>query len=485
VLPGDRPPPHSPEAEAALIGAILVNPEAFPLIAGTVTHEEFYDSRHQRIFETISRLFEANVGINPVTVANGLREYKQIENAGGLEYISRLTSMSAPLDGCEHYARIVRNSALLRRMITTATEVTSRAYDGGFDPEEFLNWAEEKLLAAGESRISGQARVIGDLLDDAIARIEKRKADQSFATGISSGYKEVDKVLSGFHDSDLVILAARPAMGKTSFALNLAMNAAIKNNKAVLFVSLEMGENQIVDRLLCIQTGVESTRLQQAMYLAAADLKSIYKARESLATVPLYIDDSAKIGMLELRAKARRLKSQKKLDMVMVDYLQLMDPSDKRLPREQQISEISRNLKAMAKELNIPVVALSQLSRAPETRPGSDKRPMLSDLRESGAIEQDADVVMFLYRPEYYRKLQKGSKFEKGNYKKGAADDNPIDDGENEKGLLEVIVAKHRNGPTGTAKLRFIPESMSITDWSDMKPDDYGFGASSTPGARY
>lgn len=472
MLPGDKPPPHSPEVEAALIGASLVNPMVFPLIAGQVTGEEFYDGRHQRLFEAMAALFSANVHIDPVTVANALKEMRQLENAGGADYIASLVSMSIPLEGCEHYARIIRNSAALRRMIFTAAEITSEAYNGGYDPEEFLTRAEEKLLEAGEKRITKQVKSLADLLPEAIRQMEYRKANSTVAIGISSGYTALDNIVNGFQETDLIILAARPAMGKTSFALNLAMNAAIRQKKAVLFVSLEMGEQQLANRILCIRTGIESQRLQKAMYLTQADMHRFNAAADEMKTTPLFIDDTARIGMLELRSKARRLKAANKLDMIMVDYLQLMEPSDKRLSREQQISEISRNLKAMAKELHIPVIALSQLSRAPEIRQG-DKRPMLSDLRESGAIEQDADIVMFLYRPEYYSKVIRAEKAAKSRHKP-AEGENPLEQEKNVKGLLEVIIAKHRNGPTGIANLRFIPESMSVSDWDGPNPDDYG-----------
>ncbi|HOA14210.1 MAG TPA: replicative DNA helicase [Myxococcota bacterium] len=470
MIPGDKPPPHSPEVEAALIGAALVNQQAFPLIAEQVAAEEFYDSRHQRIFEAMSKLFTATVVIDPVTVANSLKESRNLEAAGGTEYLAALVSLSVPLDGCEHYARIVRTSAALRRMIFTAAEITAEAYNGGYEPEEFLSMAEEKLLKAGEKRISKQVVRVGEMFPEALRQIEIRRANHTMAVGISSGYKSLDGLLTGFHNSDLIILAARPAMGKTSFALNLALNAAFNQNKAVLFVSLEMGMSQIVDRILCVKTGVDSKRLRRAQFLAAPDLNLIRKATVDMDQTPLYIDDTAKIGMLELRAKARRLKAMGQLDMIMVDYLQLMDPSDKRVSREQQISEISRNLKAMAKEMNIPVMALSQLSRAPETRPG-DKRPMLSDLRESGAIEQDADVVMFLYRPEYYKRQIKSEK----SVRRGKPEETDVaTEDQNITNLLEVMVEKHRNGPTGVAKLCFIPESMSITDWTEINPGDYG-----------
>jgi replicative DNA helicase len=281
------------------------------------------------------------------------------------------------------------------------------------------------------------------------------RSEQHHTTGVSTGFKNLDHYILGLQKSDLVIIAARPSMGKTSFALTVALNAA-KAGSAVLFVSLEMSEPQLTARLLCAHARFNSNRLREA-YLSKSEFDLLATAREELRNVPLFIDDSPRVTVLEMRAKARRLRQKGMLDAVMVDYLQLIDPSDKRLPREQQISEISRSLKAMAKELDVPVVALSQLSRAPEGRPGNDKRPLLSDLRESGAIEQDADVVMFLYRPAYYKR------------KKGDKDGEEVKP--EEENLLEVIVSKQRNGPTGTAKLTFLMDTMTILDRME---DPYG-----------
>jgi len=320
VLPGDKPPPHSPEVEAALIGSCLVNPNVFPLIAAEVAREEFYDARHQHLFEAMSSLFNKNVLIDPVTVANVLKEMRLLENAGGADYIGSLVALSIPIEGCEHYARIIRNSAALRRMIFTAAEITSEAYNGGYDPEEFLTRSEEKLLAAGEKRITKVVKPIGELVGPALEQIEYRKANHTAAIGISSGYRRLDDLVHGFQDTDLIILAARPAMGKTSFALNVAMNAAFRQRKAVLFVSLEMGEEQITNRILCVRTAIESSRLgTEAQYLTREDMARLREAANDLQSVPLFIDDTARIGMLELRAKARRLKASGKLDMVMVD----------------------------------------------------------------------------------------------------------------------------------------------------------------------
>jgi replicative DNA helicase len=449
MLPGEVPPPHNPEAESAVLGAVLVDESAFYDLAQSVNAEDFFHPAHQKIMEALIHLSDKQIGIDPITLGNALRERGDFDSIGGMSFLSNLVSQAATSTSVEYYARIIRDKAAVRRMITVASTIVSEGYLPELDPEEFLDRAEARLMAAGEVRLNKGARVLREALVDAIARLERQMSDHTRTTGIPTGYKALDRMLSGLQNSDLLILAARPSMGKTSFALNLALNAAsFHGYRHVLFASLEMAEPQITDRLLSIQAQVESTRLREGM-LCDHELKAIHNARQVLNDVPIYIDDSPKLGVLELRAKARRLKQRNTLDLVMIDYLQLMDPSDKRVSREQQISEISRSLKAMAKEICVPVVALSQLSRAPETR-GKDKRPLLSDLRDSGAIEQDADVVMFLYRPEYYD----GDKTE-----------------ERDRNLMEVIVAKQRNGPTGTARLTFMQNTMQVTD--RMEDDPY------------
>ena len=447
--PGDREPPNAPEAERGLLGAILLDTMAMASAAEHLKGEDFFHPAHQKIFDAMIRLSDTGIGLDPVTVGNALRDVGELEGVGGHGYLGSLLGEAASSASVEYYAQIVRDKAAVRRMIATAASVVSEGYASELEPREFLDRSEQKMFAAGDARIHGRVRPLGETLDEAVERIEKLRDRKEHVTGVPTHYKRLDTLLSGFQPSDLIIIAARPSMGKTSFALNLALNAVVASDrKSVLFSSLEMSESQLADRLLCLQANIESSRLR-AGFVAAGEMDRIRDARDQLRDAPLFIDDTPKMSVLELRAKARRKAHQKQLDLVMVDYLQLIDPADKRVSREQQISEISRSLKAMAKELHVPVIALSQLSRAPETRPGKDKRPLLSDLRESGAIEQDADVVMFLYRPEYYEREEE---------KKAEL-----------RGKLEVIIAKQRNGPTDTVELAFIKETMQVAE-----PADYG-----------
>ncbi|MBM4394536.1 MAG: replicative DNA helicase [Deltaproteobacteria bacterium] len=390
--PGDREPPNAPEAEKALLGAVLVDQTSLVTVQEQgVTPEDLFHPAHQRILEAMYRLQEQAMGVDAVTVANSLRDHGDLDTAGGVRYLMELVGVAAAPSSVEYYALIVRDKAAVRDMIGVAAATVSEGYAGDLEAKEFLDRAEQRLFQAGERRRQGAVRQLDDALDDAKSRLKVRREQQG-VTGVPTEYTRLDERLLGFQPSDLVILAARPSMGKTSVALNLAMNASRIAGRHVMFVSLEMSEQQLADRLLCLQTGISSLRVREGRFLANAEVARMEEARDELRGVPLYIDDSSKLTVLEIRAKARRLKMKDQLDMVMIDYLQLIDPADKRVSREQQISEISRSLKAMAKELRIPVIALSQLSRAPETRPGKDKRPLLSDLRE--CVTGDTLVVL-------------------------------------------------------------------------------------------
>jgi len=445
--PGERPPPRSPEAENAVLGTVLADPTTFATVAEYLKPDDFFTPANQLVMAAMTRLFEAAVGIDIVALIDSLRDRGELDAAGGPAYLTQLMTQAESSASIDHHVRIVRDKAAVRRMIAVASTVVSEGYSGELEPGEFLDRAESRLMAAGEARLHGRIKTLDEALDASLERIERLRQEHSHTTGIDTGFRNLNRYILGLQKSDLIIIAARPSMGKTSFALNLALNAAVRGS-GVLFASLEMSEPQLTDRLLCTQARFELGRIRQA-FVGGQEMGRLQAAREQLRNVPLFIDDSPRMSVLELRAKARRLHHGGHLAAVMVDYLQLLDPSDKRLPREQQISEISRSLKALAKELDVPVVALSQLSRAPETRQTKDKRPLLSDLRESGAIEQDADVVMFLYRPEYY---------DRDNTK------------EEDKNLLEVIVAKQRNGPTGTARLTFLRDIMSIYDRENENP---------------
>lgn len=380
IRPGEVEPPSAVDAEEGVLGAILIDNHLMATAVGFVRDDDFFSPANAKVMAAMMTLFDRQIGIDPVTVANALREQGDLEAVGGPAFLGRLIAKAASSVAVEFHAAIVRDKAAVRRMIATASTIVSEGYAPEVDPREYLDRAEQRLFAAGEARMHGKVRTFDEALDDALVRIQGLYERREHVTGVPTRYPSLDRRILGFQPSDLVIIAARPSMGKTSFALNLALNAAL-SDRHVLFVSLEMGEAQLVDRLLCIQAGIDSNRLRSG-FIAAEELRMLHDRRQDLRGTPLYIDDSSKSTVLELRARARRMRYAGKLDMVMIDYLQLMEPSDKRVSREQQISEISRSLKAMAKELHIPVIALSQLSRAPETRPGKDKRPMLSDLRE-------------------------------------------------------------------------------------------------------
>lgn len=450
--PGELPAPHNLEAEVSLLGTILQDPACLSLAIEQIRPQDFYLPAHQKVMEAMLRLFEKGAPCDVVAVGDMLATMGDLEAVGGLSFLARLEAEAKPSATIEYYAKIIRDKALMRRMIEAAAGIVAEGYSSDLEPEEYLDWAEQKIFSIGEERIRGRVRRLDEVLRTAVTRIQALCERGEHVTGIPTRYESLDRLLLGLQDSDLIILAARPAMGKTSFALNLAINATCYSNpRHVLFCSLEMAEQQIANRIISIYKGLDSQRLRRG-FLAKSELQAIREARDFLAHAPLYIDDSPRLSVLELRAKARRMRARGQLDMVIVDYLQLMEPTDKKVSREQQVSEISRSLKALAKELNIPVIALSQLSRAPETRAGKDKRPQLSDLRESGALEQDADVVLFLYRPEYY---------ERENTK------------EEDRGVLEVIVAKQRNGPTGRVRLGFIEETMQVVNIAGAEVMDY------------
>lgn len=459
VDPGDKPVPRDLEMEKAVISAVLVDRDAFPLIVTKVSPADFYDVRHQTILLTAAELFDRNQPIDPMTVGSKLRENQELEKAGGLDYIAELTSLSAPSYACEHYAETVRGYAALRKMIAVTSQITADAYNGGYDVQEFLSQSQQRILEATEMHTVQNTVSMKELIPEAVNRLYQRRENNNLAMGISSGFDSLDRILSGFKDTDSIVIAARPGAGKSAVALNIAFNAA-RNGKKVLFQSLEMGAFQLADRLLCLQTNINSGRIQASKYIARDEMPRVDRAVQVLSDIPLYIDDSPKISALELRAKCRQMKMRDGLDMVIIDYLQLMEPADKRAGREQQVAQTSRAMKALAMELKIPVIVISQLNRETEKRSGGDNRPKMSDLRESGAIEQDANVVILLYRPGYYTK-QKGK--ENDDLKRAPSIE--ASEQEAELGLLEAIVAKNRNGPTDVAKLRFYEETMYVEDF--------------------
>ena len=432
----DRRPPYSEDAEQAVLSAMLMDPDAILRATEFLDDTMFYREGHRRIFRAMLALSERGDVVDPLTLSEELARSNSLESSGGKDYIGFLVDAVPTAANVEYHAKIVREKALRRRLIEVSTAIVAEAFESGAPSTELLDEAEHKIFEVNQSRGAEGFTRIKELLWPTMERIEEIQRGGGSITGVGSGFKDLDELTAGFQPSDLIIVAARPSMGKTAFVLNIAQNAALDTNVPVAFFSLEMSKEQLVQRLLCSEGRVDSQKLRRGR-LSPEEYQRLAAAAGHLNTAPLWIDDSPGATVLEMRAKARRLKSETDLGLLVVDYMQLMSSSGKSENRVQEVSEISRGLKALAREIEVPVVALSQLSRAPEQR--NDRRPQLSDLRESGSIEQDADLVMFLYRPEYYF--------------------GPVDkDGNNLEGQAELIVAKQRNGPTGSIDLIFLSE---------------------------
>ena len=433
----DRHPPFSPEAEASVLGGMLIDGGAVARVVEFVDDTMFYREAHRRIFRAMVRLFERGSVLDVVTVSESLKEGAELENAGGLEYLASLLDAVPTAANIEYHARIVHDKAMLRRLIDAAHAIVRDVHEPGNRPvDEVLDQAEQIVFRVSESRNREGFVWIKEVLWPTFEHIEKLQESQGGISGLATGFQDLDRMTTGFQAGDLVIVAGRPSMGKTSWALNVAQNAAIEHGVPVAIFSLEMSKEQLVQRFLCAEGRVDAQKLRRGR-LAGDEYQRLARAAAHLNAAPIWIDDSATGNVLEMKAKSRRLKADADVGLIVVDYIQLMSGSTRTDSRVQEVSEISRGLKALARELEVPVIALSQLSRAPEQRP--DRRPQLSDLRESGAIEQDADLVMFLYRPEYYY--------------------GPTDkDGKSLEGAAELIVAKQRNGPTGTLNLYFHKE---------------------------
>jgi replicative DNA helicase len=426
-------PPHSLEAERAVIGAILIDNAAFAMAIENLTEEAFYKKAHRDIFFAMEHLFQKGEAIDGITLSEELKRLNTYQSMGGAAYLSTILDEIHTSANIEHYARLVLEKYILRRLISVSAEVATECYASERETEEILDEAEKRIFEISEQGVRKGFVPIGRIIKQRFENIEELYESRLHVSGLPSAFDELDSYTSGFQKSDLVIIAGRPSMGKTSLALNIAQHLAIKEKVPVGVFSLEMASEQLVMRLLCSEARVDSHRLRTG-YLKSNEYAELAMVAGYLSEAPIYIDDTAGISTMEIRAKARRLKSEVNVGLIVVDYLQLISVRERAENRQQQISIISRGLKALAKELDIPVIALSQLSRAVESRSG-DKRPLLSDLRESGAIEQDADVVLFLYRPEVYEG----------------------EDSEN-KGIAELIIGKQRNGPTGTVKLAFVKE---------------------------
>ncbi len=426
-----RIPPHSIEAEQSVLGAMILNKEAINTAVEIIRPEDFYKEANKEIFEAIIGLFNKNEPVDLITLSEELKRRGTLENIGGVTYLADLSSGVATTANTKYYCKIVEEKAILRRLIKSCDEVILKSYEDSEEVNAIIEKAEKSIFDITQGRHREGFAPLNEVLLSSFSKIEERAASEDALTGITTGFIDLDHKLSGLQKSDLVLLAARPSMGKTAFALNLASNAALKGGAKVAIFSLEMSKEQLVQRMISATAHVDLQKIISGR-LSEDEWLQIINSMGPLSQADIFIDDTAGISLMEMKAKSRRLKIEKGLDLVLIDYLQLMQSESRHESRQQEISAISRGLKALAKELECPVVALSQLSRAPELR--SDHRPILSDLRESGAIEQDADVVLFLYRDEYYNQDTE------------------------KKNIGEVIIAKHRNGPTGSIELVFKKE---------------------------
>ena len=434
-------PPQNIEAEQAVLGTILLQDKALLKIVELLEPEDFYRDAHKTIFAAMRSLFEKHEPHDLITVTGLLNDQNKLEAIGGAAYLASLTDIIPFAGTLHHHAQIIRKKSVLRRLIQTTSEVAARCYDAQDDIEQLVDQAEKTIFEIAHSNKGQGFQAMSTIVPRAFDRITKLFDKQEHITGVATGYDELDRMTAGMQPAELIILAARPSMGKTALAMNIVQHAALIGKVAVAVFSLEMSMESLALRMLCSVGRIDSQRIRTGK-LHDNDWPKLTRATGMLADAPIYIDDTAGLTVLEMRAKAPRLKSEHDLGMVVVDYLQLMQGKNNSENRAQEISEISRSLKAMAKELNVPVLALSQLNRSLENR--TDKRPQLADLRESGAIEQDADVIMFIYRDEVYNR----------------SEDNP------NRGLAEVIIGKQRNGPTGIIKMTFLGEYTTFENYT-------------------
>ncbi len=447
--PSRRIPPQDLAAERGVLGGVLVH--GSDVLAGVASHlrpTDFYDRRHGQIFAAMLALYDKNQPVDEITVTSRLSDEGRLEAVGGAAYLAELADILLGPAHVDHYATLVKDKALLRSFISAARQAIEEAHTHQAEPEVALEGAERAIFAATQERLSQQVSHIGEVVISSMGVIEARFKSKGQVSGVPTGFKKLDQLTTGLQNGDLIIIAGRPSMGKTAFALNIAANAALDAGVVVAIFSLEMSKEQLGMRLLSSEARVSGSKIRSGFLSHNQDFPALTQAADRLHTAPIYIDDTPALSVLDLRAKARRLKLEHGLGLILVDYLQLMRGRGGTESREQEISNISRSLKALAKELSVPVVALSQLNRKVEERPGGDKRPMLSDLRESGAIEQDADVIAFIYRKKVYKKR-----------------DDPEEDDDH---VAEVIIGKQRNGPTGTVRLAFLDD---LTRFEDLAYD--------------
>ncbi len=448
---GERVPPQNLEAEMSVLGAVLQSNEAFMKCLELLRPEQFYRDAHRKIFAAATGLFGRGEPVDLITITNELRRRGELDEVGSSAFLASLVDAVPTGANVVYHARIVRDKALLRQLIAVATDIVGLGFADQEEADQVLEQAEQQIFELSEDRIRRAFLPLKLILKDTFEQVEKLFDRRTQVTGVPTGFEDLDMKTAGLQPSELVIIAGRPSMGKTSFALNIARNAAIGEQIPVGIFSLEMSKEQVVQRLLSSEAEVDSNRIRTG-WLRESDWPKLTNAAGHLSEAPIFIDDSAALSVIELRAKARRLKAEQNIGMVVIDYLQLISGRSRSENRQQEVSEICRSLKAMAKELKVPVVALSQLARRTEER----ERPQLSDLRESGAIEQDSDVVMFLYRPGYYQARKAGGPDPERDTK------------------TEVIIAKQRNGPTGTVELAFLREYVKFgsLDLVHQEPDE-------------
>lgn len=437
----DKVPPQNIEAEQSILGSIMIENDAFPKVIETISREDLYKESHRKIFDAMIELFEKSEPIDLITISEELRKRNVLEEIGGEAYLSTLASQVPTAANVRYHAKIIREKALLRALIKSSSEIASKVYEENLDADELVDHAERIIFNISDKRIKTSFVELKSLIKGSFETIEHLYDKKSAITGIASGFKDLDERTSGFQRSDLIVIGGRPSMGKTAFSLNIARHVGVEMKEPVAIFSLEMSKEQLAMRMLCSEAMVDSNNVRKG-FIRKDDWSKLTNAAGRLTEAPIYIDDSSSTTVLEMRAKARRLKLEHKgLSLVIVDYLQLMRGRGNFERREQEISDISRSLKALAKELAVPVIALSQLNRGVEQR--HEKKPTLADLRESGAIEQDADVIIFLYRDEVYNK------------------NTP------EKNKAEINIAKQRNGPTDTISLTFFPNYTRFTDYTE------------------
>ncbi len=424
-------PPQNLEAEQSILGSVLLENSTINSVLEVMSKDDFYSEAHRKIFNVMVELSEKNEPVDIITLSNALKDRNTLDSIGGTAYLASLVDNVPSAANVTNYAKIAKEKAILRGLIASATEIINSCYETGSDVDQILDQAENRIFEIAENKVRPSFHPIREIVKDSFRSIEDLYARKELITGVPTGFEKIDDLTSGLQQSDLIIIAGRPSMGKTAFALNIAQFAALESQTPVAVFSLEMSKEQLVFRLLASEAKVDSQRLRKG-FLGETDWPKLTAAAGRLSEAPLFIDDTPAITVLEMKAKSRRLKADAGLGLIVVDYIQLMRGGNYRESREQEISEISRSLKALAKELKVPVIALSQLNRKVEDR--TNRRPQMADLRESGAIEQDADVIAFIYRDEVYNK----------------SEDNP------EKGIAEIIIGKQRNGPTGTVKLAFL-----------------------------